>query len=57
MRSFAKILGFVALSLTFVPPVLFATGALTEPMMKWLMVLGAILWFATAPLWMRGGAQ
>jgi hypothetical protein len=49
------ILSVLALALTIVPPVLFATGQLGENSMKLTMLVGAVLWFATAPRWLHGG--
>ena len=48
-------LSFLALALTIVPPILFAMGSLAEGTMKLLMVVGVVLWFATAPRWLHGG--
>jgi len=55
MRTIAKTLGMVALAGTIVPPLLFLGGNLAEGPMKFIMLLAAVLWFATAPLWMKGG--
>ena len=48
-------LSFLALALTIVPPVLFATGSLGEEPMKLTMIAGVVLWFLTAPRWLHGG--
>lgn len=57
MKTAAIILSLIALALTIVPPLLFLTGGLAgdgaESLMKTLMMAGTVLWFATAPLWMR----
>ena len=53
MQKIAKPLALVALIATIVPAILFATGSLAEPMMKWIMLLGTILWFAAAPFWLK----
>ncbi|MBP8303622.1 MAG: hypothetical protein KBE04_05795 [Phycisphaerae bacterium] len=57
MKTLAMILGIVALALTVVPPILFANQSMTEPTMKRLMLDGCVLWFVTAPAFMKGGAQ
>lgn len=56
MQTLLKLLGLIALGLTVVPPVLFLIGAMALPMMKWVMLLGCLLWFSTAPLFMKGSA-
>jgi hypothetical protein len=48
-------LSFLALALTIVPPILSATGQLGDGPMKLTMLIGAVLWFATAPKWLHGG--
>ena len=57
IKTIAKILGIIALGLTVVPPILNATQNLADPTMKWLMLCGCILWFASAPAFMKGGAE
>lgn len=53
MRQLAKILGLLALAGTVVPPLLFLLQAMSEGSMKVIMLLSAVLWFATAPFWMK----
>lgn len=48
-------LSSLALALTIVPPILFAAGSLGDGPMKFAMVAGVVLWFLTAPRWLRGG--
>lgn len=48
-------LSMLALALTVVPAILFAAGMLGDAPMKLSMVVGTILWFATAPKWLHGG--
>ena len=50
-----KLISYLALALTIVPAVLFATGTLAEAPMKLTMLVGTVLWFATAPRWLHGG--
>lgn len=52
-----KLLGLVALALTIVPPVLFMTRSLAEATMKSIMLAAVVLWFASAPFGMKGGAE
>ena len=56
MKKIAVILGVFALALTVVPPILSALELLAEPTMKGMMLGGCILWFVTAPAFMKGGA-
>ena len=50
-----KLLSYLALVLTIVPALLFATGVLSEDTMKLVLLVGTVLWFATAPRWLHGG--
>ena len=56
-KTIAKIAGAIALALTLVPPILNATDKLGDPAMKGTMLVGCILWFASAPMFMKGGAE
>jgi hypothetical protein len=56
MQMSLKILGLIALGLTVVPPILFLMGAIALPLMKGVMLGGCVLWFATAPFFMKGGS-
>lgn len=51
----AKVLGLLALAGTIVPPVLFLMKNLSEEPMKMIMLVSTVVWFVTAPLWMKGG--
>ncbi|MDH7598679.1 MAG: hypothetical protein QHH07_03445 [Sedimentisphaerales bacterium] len=57
MRTFAMLIGICALGLTIIPPVLFAVNWLKDPVMKQLCIDGCILWFISAPAFMKGGAK
>lgn len=54
MSRLWQILSAVALALTVGPAFLVFAGSLTWRTHVVLMFAGAILWFATAPLWMEG---
>lgn len=56
-KTLARILGVLALALTIMPPILNASNALSDPGMKHLMLVGCVLWFASAPAIMKGGAE
>lgn len=50
------LIGIIALSglaLTLIPSILVFTGALSAPTNKVLMAAGMLLWFTTAPFWIR----
>lgn len=53
----ARVFGLLALAGTIVPPVLFLCNALALEPMKAIMLISALLWFVTAPLWLKGGEQ
>jgi len=55
MKATARVLGLLALILTIAPALFNATGILSEAAMKALMLAGTILWFATAPFWLKAG--
>jgi hypothetical protein len=57
MTRIAKTLGLLALAGTILPPLLFLFKALDEGPMKATMLVAAILWFATAPFWLKGGEK
>ncbi len=57
MKKIAMILGMLALALTVVPPILNAMKSLDDPAMKGIMLGGCVLWFVTAPAFMKGGAE
>ena len=50
----SKPISWVSLMLIVVPPVLYFTDSVTMEMMSLLLLIGTIIWFVTAPLWMRG---
>jgi hypothetical protein len=54
MKAILFPLGLAALGLVIVPPALFMTRTLTNlEMVKHLMLVGTLLWFGTAPFWMK----
>ena len=57
MQNTLKILGLIALGLTIVPPLLFVGGSVTLPAVKWLMAGGCVVWFGTAPFFLKGGSE
>lgn len=57
MQAMLKSAGLLALLLTLVPPVLFATGALAEASLKAVLLGATVLWFSTAPFFLKGGGE
>ena len=53
MKAFLKILSAIGLILTLAPSFMVFSGVITLDMDKWLMLLGTIMWFVTAPFWMN----
>jgi hypothetical protein len=52
VRIVLQIISWVALALAVVPSALFLAGRMELDQVKWLMLLGAIVWFAVTPFWM-----
>jgi hypothetical protein len=52
MRQLLKAASFTGLGLTVVPAFLVFSGTLTWDTHALLMLVGALLWFVTAPFWM-----
>ena len=53
MKTLLIVASMLALGLTVVPAFLVFQGALTWQTHAVLMLIGTVLWFATAPFWMR----
>ena len=54
MKSLARLVALFALVLVIAPPLAFFLRALTdESLMKTLMLAGTVLWFISAPVWLR----
>ncbi|HJQ79459.1 MAG TPA: hypothetical protein VJ828_05865 [Lacipirellulaceae bacterium] len=52
MRLILQIVSWAALATTALAPVLFVAGQITLSHTKLMMLLAAIAWFVTTPLWM-----
>ena len=48
-----KVISFIGLSLNIVPAVMVFNGMLQMEEYKLLMLIGTIMWFATAPFWIN----
>jgi hypothetical protein len=53
MKTIARTLSFAALGFTLAPACLFLADKITLPQAQFCMLIAAIAWFATAPLWME----
>ncbi len=57
MKIILKIISAIGLILTLVPSFMVFSGTITIDSHKWLMLLGTILWFSSAPFWMNKKAS
>ena len=53
MKLFLKLISYLGLLLTVIPSILVLYGVLEKSMHFTLMLIGVVLWFATAPFWMK----
>ena len=53
MKTALKIVSFLGLCLTIVPSVLVLKDKIDFELHKTLMIIGMLMWFVTAPLWMK----
>lgn len=53
MKIVALPIGLLALAGTIVPPLLVLGGHMAPDPMKLTMLVSCVVWFVTAPLWMR----
>ena len=53
MKRIAQLISCLALAATLLPAVLFFAGKLELPAAKLWMLVAALVWFVTTPLWME----
>jgi len=53
MKSLIKLISYFGLALTIIPAFLVFNGKITLEFSKWLMLIGTIVWFLSAPTWMN----
>ncbi|WP_206081903.1 hypothetical protein [Maribellus sediminis] len=53
MKKLLTTISYTGLAFTFLPSILVLKGVVTLQNHFWLMGVGMILWFASAPFWMR----
>ena len=56
MSTLLKLVSFLGLALTVVPAFLVFAGTISWSTHAALMLVGAVLWFASAPFWMSDEA-
>jgi len=54
MKNILKIISLQGLLLTIVPSLLVFKGVIDLKLHYNLMIIGMVLWFETAPFWMKG---
>lgn len=54
MKLALKIISYIGLAMTIIPSILVFNGIIEMKMDFTLMFIGFILWFSTAPFWMKG---
>jgi hypothetical protein len=52
VKTVARLVSYVALAATILPPVLFFTGSLTLAQAHLWMLAAAVAWFVATPVWM-----
>jgi len=52
MRPILQIVSLAALTALTLPSIIFLAGRMELSMVKWIMLLATIVWFATATTWM-----
>ena len=53
MKNILKIISLLGLALTIVPSLLVFRGTINLKLHYNLMIIGMVLWFGSAPLWMK----
>jgi len=53
MKKLAKILSLLALAMTILPALLFFADKLSHPKARAWMLVSAVVWYVSAPLWMK----
>ena len=52
MKKLLPVISSLGLALIIVPACLYLGGSIAKTQMEVLMLVGTVLWFASAPLWM-----
>jgi hypothetical protein len=54
MKQILQLISLAGILLTIVPPVLFFLGKISQPGQNMWMLIGAVIWFASAIFWLGG---
>lgn len=57
MKRFIPIVSAIGLALVIVPACLYLADSINKSQMKSLMLIGTLLWFLSAPLWIGGNTN
>ena len=57
MRKISLVVSVIALLLVITPACLYLVGEIDKPLMKYLMLGGTVLWFASSPMWIGRGTS
>ena len=57
MRAFARLISWLALAGTILPPLLFFVDRLDLDQTKLWMLVATVAWFAATPVWMDRGRE
>ena len=52
MKVMLQIVSLIGLALVFVPSLAYLAGVLDKTTMTTIMLIGTLVWFASAPFWM-----
>ncbi len=53
MRIILILISLIALLATVLPSMIYCAGGMSLEMVKWIMLLATIVWFAVTPFWMN----
>lgn len=53
LKSIAKPISWASLLLIVVPPILYFTDSISKDLMQTLLLVGTIVWFVTASMWIK----
>ncbi len=53
MRILYQIISWISLVGTLLPSMLYCAGMMSLDMVKWIMLISTLIWFAITPLWME----
>jgi len=57
MKKLLIVISFIGLALTIIPSILVFLGTMSLSENKNLMMIGTLIWFFTAPFWMKSKTE